>query len=382
MRFAEKYKKEAITLNHPEKASGLITWRSPSNIALIKYWGKKGNQLPQNPSLSFSLDKSFTETRLEYGYKGNRRNIGNKGNKGNKGIKGDKEIRVDFTFEDQSNPAFELRIKSVLKTLSEFLPFINLFDFKIESRNSFPHSSGIASSASSMSALAFCLVTMEQKLFGTPKDEDSFLQKVSFLSRLGSGSAARSVYNDYVVWGKHTTIPGSSDEVAVRLNHEINPCFLGLKDAILITQTAGKKVSSSSGHQLMNNHPFAASRYKQAREHLTLLLHAFTTGDEQLFIRIVENEALSLHAMMMTSSDGFTLMNENTWKIIDKIRQYRMDHPALIAFTLDAGPNVHLIYSRNQEKQISQFIQQELVQYCENGNWIDDKMGDGPLKLS
>jgi len=365
LKFEEKYKKDALKLGQVKLSDrqGAISWRSPSNIALIKYWGKRQNQLPQNPSLSFTLDKSFSETSLEYRYRGN------------------KELGVDFKFEKQTNPAFESRIKTFLKTASEFLPFINYYDFKIESSNSFPHSSGIASSASSMSALALCLVSMELKLFGTPKDEKSFFQKASFLSRLGSGSASRSVFNGFVVWGKHKNIQGSSDELAIRLNQQFSPKFNSLKDAILITSTGKKKVSSSAGHQLMENHPFAAIRFRQAKDNLQNLLEALKTGDEQMFIRIVENEALSLHAMMMASAEGFTLLNENTWKIIYKIRQYRKEHKVFITFTLDAGPNVHLLYQAKQEKQIFQFIQKELMQFCEKGHWIDDKAGRGPIKL-
>ena len=369
MKFEEKYKRDALKLGQvksPDK-QGVISWRSPSNIALIKYWGKRQNQLPQNPSLSFVLDKSFTETRLKYHYKGNKSNAASK---------------IDFKFEGKPNSEFGSRVKDFFISLSEFLPFINYFDFKIESSNSFPHSSGIASSASSMSALALCLVSMELELFGTPKDKKSFFQKASFLSRLGSGSASRSVFNGFVIWGKHKSIPDSSDELALRLNHQFSPKFNSLRDAILITSMVKKKVSSSAGHQLMESHPYADIRYKQARDNLVNLLHALKTGDEKMFIRIVENEALSLHAMMMASAEGFTLLNENTWKIINMVRQYRTEHKVFITFTLDAGPNVHLIYMAKQEKQIFQFIQKELLQFCEKGHWIDDKAGLGPIKLN
>lgn len=366
MKFEDKYKRESLKLNQPDKVNGSVAWRSPSNIALIKYWGKKDFQLPQNPSLSFSLDKSFTETSLEYGYKGNRENKG---------------PAVDFKFENQKNPAFETRIKTFLKTASAFMPFLNHFDLKIESHNSFPHSSGIASSASSMSAISLCLVSMEQKLFGSPKDDAAFYQKASFLSRLGSGSATRSTYGGFVVWGKQKGIQGSTDELAINLNTSIAPEFCNLRDAILITSSQSKTVSSSAGHKLMADHPFAAARYLQARTNLEKLIAALSTGDEQAFISITENEALSLHAMMMTSAGGFTLLNENTWNIINRIRQFRAEQKIFITFTLDAGPNVHLIYREREKIQVIRFIKKELLQFCERNNWIDDQAGDGPLKL-
>jgi diphosphomevalonate decarboxylase len=359
VKFEEKYKKEALKLSQPvtPEMEGVIAWRSPSNIALIKYWGKRDQQLPQNPSLSFALDKSFTETRLKYRYRGEKGNIA---------------LKVDFTFEGKPNSVFGSRVKDFLLTASEFLPFINHFDFTIESSNSFPHSSGIASSASSMSALALCLVSMERHLFQTLKNDKAFFQKVSFLSRLGSGSASRSVYKDYVVWGKHKDIPGSSDEIAIKIDKQINPKFKGLRDAILITSSKKKKVSSSAGHQMMNNHPFAGARYRQATNNLADLLKALKKGDEKLFIEIIENEALSLHALMMSASEGFTLLNENTWNIIDRIRQFRKNKKLFLAFTLDAGPNVHLLYFDENKKQIMLFIRKELLQFCEENKWIDD----------
>jgi diphosphomevalonate decarboxylase len=384
VRLEKKYKEAALKLRNPGSENGLVAWRSPSNIALIKYWGKRDFQLPQNPSLSFVLDKSFTETSLEYGYRGNMGNKGNRGDKGNReidGNRGENGIRVEFKFENQTNPAFEARIETFLNTVSEFMPFLHQFDMKIESRNSFPHSSGIASSASSMSALALCLVSIEKQLFGTPDDDDSFYQKASFLARLGSGSASRSVYNDFVVWGKHASISGSSDEIAIKLNQPVAPVFQKLRDAVLITSSAKKKISSGQGHQMMQDHPFANQRYAQAKNNLTLLAEALRTGDEPAFIQIVENEALSLHAMMMTSVPGYTLLNDNSWNIIERIRQFRSEQNVFITFTLDAGPNVHLLYAERNKDQVIRFIQKDLLQFCERNNWIDDHAGDGPVKL-
>jgi diphosphomevalonate decarboxylase len=384
VRLEKKYNEAALKLRNPGSENGSVAWRSPSNIALIKYWGKRDFQLPQNPSLSFVLDKSFTETSLEFGYIGNKGNKGNRGNKANKeidGNRGENRIRVGFKFENKTHPAFETRIKTFLNTVSEFMPFLQQFDLKIESRNSFPHSSGIASSASSMSALALCLVSMEKQLFGTPDDDDSFYQKASLLARLGSGSASRSVYNDFVVWGKHASIPGSSDEIAIKLNQPVAPAFQKLRDAVLITSSAKKKISSGQGHQMMEDHPFAAQRFAQAKNNLTLLAEALKTGDEAAFIQIVENEALSLHAMMMTSVPGFTLLNDNSWKIIERIRQFRSEQNVFITFTLDAGPNVHLLYAERNKDQVIGFIQKDLLQFCERNNWIDDHAGEGPVKL-
>lgn len=365
MKLENTYKELAKSLTSLERFEGerSVGWRSPSNIALVKYWGKKAVQLPQNPSISFALSNSNTETFVHYSFSETQ------------------EINVELFFEGQRNEAFENRIQTYLEQIAEYLPFAKNLKFRIESKNSFPHSAGIASSASAMSALALCLANIENDFFGTLTDKLDFFEKASFLARLGSGSAARSVYGSFSVWGESQYLPGSSNEIAISYNKNIDPDFLALGDAILITSSETKKVSSSMGHNLMVNHPYADSRYKQANENLGKLLKALQLNDEQLFIDVVENEALSLHALMMSSNNGYSLLNQNTWEIIFKIRNFRKENNIFAAFTLDAGPNVHLIYKLKDRKEIVDFIEKELTENCENEKWINDKMGNGPDKL-
>ena len=166
----------------PNDYQGKVGWRSPSNIALVKYWGKKGKQLPQNPSISFTLSECRTETFVEY-------------------EKADR-FGFSFFFEGKENPAFGAKIEKFLHDNQVYFPFINQLHLKVESRNSFPHSSGIASSASSMSAFVMCLLELERSLSlskGRPIDMD--LRKASYFSRLASGSAARSVFPKMALWG-------------------------------------------------------------------------------------------------------------------------------------------------------------------------------------
>lgn len=347
----------------PFAGSRHVGWKSPSNIALVKYWGKRDYQLPRNPSLSFTLSNSFTETSVEYSYTRK------------------EKPTIAFVFEGKSKKSFKTRVEKYLQTVGVYLPFLKHLDLKIKSVNSFPHSSGIASSASGMSALALCLTSMEQRLFGTPEGRKNFLNKASFLARLGSGSAARSVYGDYVLWGEHAAMEGSMDEAAVQIDIAGKDRW-ELGDAILITSSEKKKVSSSVGHALMEHHPYAEARYEQARIHIPQLAEAMKTNQDTAFQEIVENEALSLHALMINSNPGFTLMNNNTWSIIEEVREYRKKTGTFVAFTLDAGPNVHLIYRKKDKEQILEFIHSELIQYCENGYWIDDAIGSGPIELN
>ncbi len=343
---------------------GEVAWKAPSNIALVKYWGKYGQQLPRNASLSFTLTNACTETSVKFLPKENKRN----------------EVDLDFYFEGKENTAFKNKISQFLNSIEIHFPFLTYFSLEIHSQNSFPHSTGIASSASSMAALALCITDIQNIIEGGLRPHE-FLEKASMIARLGSGSACRSVFPNIAVWGKHEVIPFSSNEYAVPFYESLHPVFTTFKDAILIVSSDEKAVSSRAGHALMEGNPFAESRYKQAATHMTELVHAMQTGDLEKFGEIVENEALTLHALMMCSTPSYMLMLPNTLKIIDLIKTYRAEKGVPLYYTLDAGPNVHLLYPEQNATEVELFIQQELLSYCEQGKVISDKVGKGPTKI-
>ncbi|MCF8297879.1 MAG: diphosphomevalonate decarboxylase [Saprospiraceae bacterium] len=355
------YDNKNLTFQSPLDGIHKLCWQSPSNIALIKYWGKYGNQLPRNPSLSFTLQNSYTEALITYSFKNEAEGIS-----------------LEFYFERKENTDFKNRVEKYLISLIPIFPFLKQLNLRIETKNTFPHSSGIASSAASMSAIALCLCSIEQKHFDSLKCEDDFYSKASYVARLGSGSAARSVYGGFVSWGKSEEIENSSNEFALPLKSEIHDNFKDLCDSVLIVSSGKKKVSSSAGHKLMENHPFADSRIKQANQNLKILLKSLKSGDFNMFIEIVENEAMTLHSLMMSSNPSYTLLLPNTLNIINKIREFRSESKLPICFTLDAGPNVHIIFPRSFENQIYEFIEKELLVYCEPKFWIKDFIGKGP----
>lgn len=345
--------------------SGDVHWQSPSNIAIIKYWGKHGIQLPQNPSFSFTLQNALTETKLSYSPK----DTPSAG------------IELDFWFEDERNEAFGAKVKKYLEQLIPTFPFLEQLALKIQSVNSFPHSAGIASSASSMSALALCLCSMEDAFFGTLGDDSAFDRKASHLARLGSGSASRSIFAGAAVWGKTDLVDGSSDEYAVSVENRLHPIFKTLHDDILIVSAEEKPVSSRAGHALMNDNPYAPTRYAQANTRLADLLQALEAGDLEKFGEITENEALTLHGLMMTSNPSYLLMEPNTIAIIQAIRQYRQDTKIPIYFTLDAGPNVHMLYPEEHISDVRGFIHGELANLLHEGVYIPDFVGEGPEEV-
>jgi diphosphomevalonate decarboxylase len=347
------------------KFTHTVQWRSPSNIAIVKYWGKHGIQLPRNPNISFTLSKAFTETQLSLSPK----------------AQSSDQIELDFLFEGQPNEAFRAKQVKFLTSLLPTFPFLRDWALHIESHNSFPHSAGIASSASSMSALALCLCDLEKIVKNTEggQNDAETLQKASIIARLGSGSACRSVYPTMAAWGDCDAIEGSSDEFAVPF--EPHPVFSTFHDAILIASRGEKSVSSRMGHGLMDNNPFAEPRYAQARDRMTTLVAALKAGDVEPFGQICEDEAMTLHALMMTNSPWFTLLKPNTLKMIEILRGWREVTKLPAYFSLDAGPNLHLLFPDSIAEAVKTLIHNELQPLCEDGQVIFDQVGKGGEKI-
>lgn len=344
---------------------GSVTWKSPSNIALIKYWGKHGIQLPRNPSISFTLESAFSQTMLSYEP---RKEAGS-------------GISLDFYFHDAPNEAFKTRVVKYLESLLDIFPFLKQFDLTLKTANSFPHGAGIASSASGMSALALCLCSMEDELFDTLGDDAEFDRKASYVARLGSGSACRSIFPTMAVWGESGEIEGSSDLYAIPFGDHIHEVYKSFHNDILIVGAEEKAVSSSAGHALMEGNPFAPARYQQARQRLHNLLPALKSGDLETFGKIVEDEALTLHALMMASNPSYILMRPNTLQMIELLRAYRAETNHPVYFTLDAGPNLHVLYPESIIHKVRPFIESELTPLCEEGLFIPDWVGEGPEQL-
>ena len=341
-----------------DKAS--FSWSAPSNIALVKYWGKKdnGEQIPANPSISFTLNNCKTITSVEVSKKGEAQ-----------------DFSFDLLFEGQPKEDFKPKIQKFLERIEKFCPYLKEYHFTIDTKNTFPHSSGIASSASGMAALAMNIMSLE-KAINPAISDDYFYAKASFLARLGSGSACRSVKGEVVAWGENKTIEGSSDLFGVEFDL-LHENFKHFQDTILLVDKGEKQVSSTVGHNLMHGHPYASRRFEQAHENISLLVDILKIGNVAEFIKIVESEALTLHAMMMTSMPYFILMKPNTLEIINKIWKFRAETNIPVCFTLDAGANVHVLYPNKVKEQVLQFIQSELVGYCQNGQYICDEIGNG-----
>jgi diphosphomevalonate decarboxylase len=337
------------------------SWESPSNIAFIKYWGKRRNQEPCNPSISMTLKnaRSRFETRF---YKGS----------------GEFPEDIDFYFEGRNNKSFGSRLVMLYGELKRKYKILADVSLSIHASNTFPHSAGIASSASSLSAFTLSVLDYVYQSGGM-QGYEHFLQEASYFSRIGSGSACRSIYAPFSLWG-NTSFIGSSDRYAISI-HKLHSDFMDLNDAVLILDKSPKPVSSSKGHVLMKMNPFAQVRFKQAIRNTEELYSVMQQGDIERFVEIIEIEALSLHAMMMTSGKGYVLLSPESLAVISRIRDFRERTGIMIGFTIDAGPNIHLIFMDKDKNQIMEFIENELFYECKVQEVLYDCAGTGPRKL-
>lgn len=340
------------------------SWSSPSNIALVKYWGKHGLQWPQNPSLSFTLSACSTKMYVAVTLKA-------------------PSFGLQVFYNGSPRPSFEPKIQKLCTLVEDRFPWLKHAHVVVDSSNTFPHGAGIASSASSMSALALCLMDIHGQINGDSQMDDDWWRKVSEISRLGSGSACRSVFPKAALWGVTAGIMDSSDDYAIPWAHGLAEVYTTFCDTILIVSSQEKSVSSTAGHALMDELPYAPVRYAEARKHLTSLLEVMQHDDKlDQFIEIVESEALQLHALMMSGKRPFILMEPGTLSIIKEIWRFRKDTSIPVCFTLDAGPNVHLLYPAEHARVVLDWIKTVLSKCCADGLYILDSVGAGPEKIS
>jgi diphosphomevalonate decarboxylase len=318
----------------------LVECTAPSNIAFVKYWGKLPGQIPLNPSLSMTLDSCRSTTSVEI-------------------IPA--EFTLEYIFDGKAKDDFKLKIEKYLKQIGPYYPWIQQHKFIIRSSNNFPHSAGIASSASFFASLAYCLVRIDQKMNANSSLDWNL---VSNLARQGSGSAARSTQGPFMSWGD------SSVEYASEV--KVHPSFEALMDTIVVVDDSRKAVSSSEGHKLMQEHVFKAARIDQAQQNYKLITQALAVGDFPLFSQIVINEAMTLHALMMTSTPSYNLLKPNTLALIEILKQEIQQRQ--ITYTLDAGPNLHIIHHACENEFVQNLLKRHANLYL---SVIHDQTGTG-----
>jgi diphosphomevalonate decarboxylase len=286
----------------------MTTAKAPANIAFIKYWGKKDEKLrlPANSSISMNLSNAFTVTSVEF----------------------NPALSSDELIINGSKPAGD-EVKRVSNHLNLIRNLSKVKDFaRVESTNNFPKGSGIASSSSGFAALTVAAAGAT----GLRLSE----KELSVLARLGSGSACRSIPDGFVEWKKGKV---SEESYAYSL---FAPDYWKICDLVAIVGKNSKKVSSTEGHAIAETSPFYKTRIAGMEDKIREIKLAMKAKDFTRFGEILEDEAINMHAVMMTSDPPLYYWLPETLKVMAQVIELRSGGTECY-FTIDAGPNVHVI---------------------------------------
>ena len=294
-----------------------IKARAPSNIAFIKYWGKKNEKLriPANSSISMNLSDAYTETSVNF----------------NEDLRDDLVIIDGKKIEGKEKERISEHMDIIRKMAG-----IGTFA-EVESKNNFPKGAGIASSASGFAALTVA----GAKASGLNLSE----KELSILARLGSGSACRSIPDGFVEW---KTGSKSNNSYA----YSIKPSgYWDICDVIAVVGEKAKKVSSTEGHRQAKESPFYKARISCMNEKIKNIKLALKNKDFTRFGKIIEEEAINMHTVMMTGKPSLFYWLPKTLEIMQSVVDWR-DSGLETYFTIDAGPNIHIICVAKDAKKV------------------------------
>ncbi|MCS6907628.1 MAG: diphosphomevalonate decarboxylase [Anaerolineales bacterium] len=278
------------------------------NIALIKYWGNSDDEwtIPANGSISLTLGGLFTRVQVTV----------------------DKALIQDQLFleGEVASEAAQVRVR-------QFMDHVRRFSGKqmfcrIESTSNFPRGSGIASSAAAFAAMALAAA----KVYGLPTDPC----ELSRLARLGSGSACRSIYGGFVEW-----IAGIDHQSSYAIPLAPKD-YWDLVDCVAVVSTEHKAVSSREGHRLAKTSPLQPCRVQTASQRIERCRRAILERDFGQLAQVVELDSNLMHSVMMTSQPPLFYWRGETLIIMEEVRRWR-DQGQPVCYTVDAGPNVHVL---------------------------------------
>lgn len=326
-----------------------ITVTAPANIAFIKYWGARdlARALPLHPSISMTLTRCLSHTTVEY-------------------LPAATAHEISVAKSDGSlEPApenFRGRIEAHLDRLGSEAALTG--HFRVATRNSFPSSAGLASSASGFAALTVAAT----RAMGF----DHSAELLSILARRsGSGSASRSVLGGYVEWPAPDSDPLADDScfataLAPREHWD-------LADVIALVETGSKDVSSLDGHRRATSSPHFEARLREIPGRLATVRRAIAERDFQALATVIEEDSIELHLIAMSSRPPIFYWKPGTLAVLEAVRNLRRSGCPVCA-TMDAGANVHVICPRAVEDEVAATLEQipEVVEV------LRDHVGDGP----
>ncbi len=293
-----------------------------ANIAFIKYWGKRDVELnlPANSSLSMNLDRLTAITTVEFS----------------------PNHEDDLVILDGREERGAAR-RRIVTHLDRVRAMAGLqARARVISENSFPIGAGLASSASGFAALSLAA----SKAAGLELSE----KELSILARFGSGSACRSIPGGFTEWTAGTC---SEDSFARQI---APPEHWDLRDVIAIVSRAHKRVGSTEGHSLATASHLHQARVASVAERLAQAKAALLGKDLATLGRLIEEDAVSMHAVMMTSRPPIFYWLPSSMQLIHKVQSWRAEGLE-VYFTFDAGPNVHLICQAADQAEVERRLE-------------------------
>jgi diphosphomevalonate decarboxylase len=318
-----------------------IRVRAPSNIALIKYMGKQERNIPENASLSMTLNKLCTFLEIEVI------------DDGANGFKLDAETpelpsgfrKFPTVFKPEAVSKFENHYRRVQSRMTELAPARSIradrASVRVKSVNTFPAGSGIASSASSFAALTLgsYLANLQNLHAEIPEIDAGLRRRLARISREGSGSSCRSFEGPWVEWqGENASQCGSN--------------LPEMAHFVIVVEAREKKVSSSEAHIRVKTSPLWAGRVSRVTDRFERLRGALESGDRVNVSKFAWVEMWEMHSLFHTAAEPFSYWNPQTIDALHFFSEFvRSENSTPPIVTLDAGPNVHVIVPLSEKPQ-------------------------------
>ncbi len=291
---------------------------APSNIAIVKYWGKRdvSLNLPLNDSLSISLDALKVTTKVLF----------------DPALSKD-EVKVNgVKISDEEVKSYASRVLDKMREISGKRIYA-----KVESWSNFPSSAGLASSAAGIAALTLA----SSDALGL----DMNLKELSKVARIGSGSACRSMYGGFVIWHAGVRDDGEDSFCEQVFPHDH---WKELVDLIPIFTEERKRVSSRKGMGIsVETSRLMKCRLEFIRDTFPLVLDSIRDRDAEKFFEMTIRHSNSMHAIMMDSFPPLVYLNAMSLKVID-----RFGDGKTAGYTFDAGPNPHIFTLRKDVEAV------------------------------
>jgi diphosphomevalonate decarboxylase len=297
------------------------TAKAHSNIALVKYWGKKGDEnlrLPVNSSMSVALDSAYTLTTVEWDAQ----------------LEQDEVGMIDDTFSEKE----KVKVSKHLDRVREMAGITTRA--RVVSKNNFPKAAGMASSASGFAALSMAAASAAGLELSS--------KELSILARKGSGSASRSIPGGIARWNA-----GESSETSYAERVEFPEDWKIKILLVMAEDTSAKKVGSTEGMAIAPTSPYFDLAVSEGKKDIERIKQAMDENNWSGFGRVIENECYRLHMMCMTSQPNILYWKGMTVEVFQALYTLR-DEGIEAFFTVDAGPHVHVICKEDEAEQVKE----------------------------